>query len=206
MTDYFALLDTPRLPWVDADAVKARFLRKSSEAHPDRVHNEAAEEKQQASRLFAELNAACQNLCDHKERLLHLLELETGSRPGNVQRIPPGTMDLFMEVGQLCREVDAFLAERSKITSPMVKVRWFEKGLEWTDRLNGLQGRVNAMRDALCEELRSMNSAWESAPPPGSPERLKALPLERLEQVYRMFSYVARWTEQLQERQVQMAV
>jgi hypothetical protein len=32
------------------------------------------------------------------------------------------------------------------------------------------------------------------------------LPLERLEQLYRAMSYVARWTEQVQERIVQLAM
>ena len=40
----------------------------------------------------------------------------------------------------------------------------------------------------------------------GAPERAPALPLKRLEQVYRVFSYVSRWTDQLQERLVRLAM
>ena len=81
----------------------------------------------------------------------------------------------------------------------------FERGMEWTDKLQALLQRINAKRDELAAELQRMNSVWESAPPVGSPQRAAALPLERLEQIYRVFSYIARWTEQVQERVVQLA-
>ncbi len=55
------------------------------------------------------------------------------------------------------------------------------------------------------KNLQQMNSAWESAPPIGLPQRTTALPLERLEQIYRVFSYIARWSEQIQERNLQLA-
>jgi DnaJ-domain-containing protein 1 len=205
INDCFALLDEPRLPWLDPEALNARFLQLSSECHPDRFHNAAEAEKQRASQHYTALNTARQCLDDPRERLLHLLELELGAKPQNVQRIPPGTMDLFMEVGQRCRDVDGFLEERSGVTSPLLKVRLFQKGLEWTEALQTLQQAVNAKRDELVSELKSMNAAWESAPPVGSPGRAAALPLERLEQIYRVLSYTSRWTEQLQERAVRLA-
>lgn len=206
MTDYFALLDEPRRPWPDLDALKARFLRLSSEAHPDRFHAAPADERAAAGQRYAELNAAYQCLNDPRERLLHLLTLERGAKPRDVQRIPPGTMDLFVEIGQTCRDADAFLAERSKVTSPMLKAQMFQRGLEWVDRLNALQQKVNAKREELDAELKRLNAAWDAAPPVGSPDRAAALPLDRLEQLYRATSYVTRWTEQIQERLVQLAL
>ena len=110
-----------------------------------------------------------------------------------------------MEVGQICRDVDAFLAQRGNVTSPLLKVQMFERGMEWTDKLQALQQRINARRDELTGELQQMNAVWESAPAIGLPERAAALPLERLEQIYRVFSYIARWSEQIQERNVQLA-
>ena len=205
MTDYFALLNEPRHPWLDADALKQKFLQLSGEVHPDRVHNATAEEKASANKRYADFNAGYNVLREPKERLLHLLEVELGDRPKDIQRIPPGTMDLFVEVGQTCRDVDSFIAEKSKVTSPLLKVQMFETGMEWTDKLNQLQQKINGKRDELTAELKQMNTTWQSAPVIGSPERVKALPLERLEQIYRVFSYVARWTEQIQERVVQLS-
>jgi len=206
MTDAFALLSEPRRPWLDADALKARFLPLSATVHPDRVHSASEAERVSANTRYAELNAAYNTLREPRDRLLHLLELEAGGKPKDVQRIPPGTMDLFVEVGQTCRDTDEFLKQKSASDSPMVKLRLMQEGLDWLDRLQALQGRVNAKRDELAAELRQLNGVWEAAPAIGTAERVSALPLERLEQVYRAMSYVARWTEQVQERVVQLAL
>ncbi|MCX8155718.1 MAG: DnaJ domain-containing protein [Verrucomicrobiae bacterium] len=206
MTDYFALLNEPRRPALEVEALKERFLKLSSSVHPDRFHHASAAERQAATERYAELNAAFQCLSEPKERLLHLYELETGQRPKDIQRIPPGTMDLFVEVGQLCRDVDAFLAERAKAESPMVKVQLFARGLEWVDKLQQVQAHVNAKREELLAELEGLNAVWEKAPPPGDPGRVAALPLERLEQIYRVLSYIQRWSGQLQERLVQLSL
>lgn len=205
MIDAFALLNEPRRPWLDADVLKLRFLLLSSAVHPDRSHHASEADQHMANARFADLNAAYNTLREPRDRLLHLLELEQGTKPSDIQRIPPGTMDLFVEVGQLCRDVDSFLMERRDVTSPLLKVQLFERGLEWADKLQALQQRINGKRDELTAELRQMNSVWESAPPIGSPARAAALPLERLEQIYRVFSYIARWSEQIQERIVQLA-
>jgi hypothetical protein len=206
MTDYFALLNETRRPGLDAGALKQRFLERSSAIHPDRFHSAAPGERDQAGQRYTEINAAYQCLSEPKERLLHLYELENGARPKDIQRIPPGTMDLFVEVGQMCRDADAFLAERAKVTSPMLRVKLFEQGLEWVDKLNQVQGHVNAKREELLKELEGLNEVWAKAPPVGAPDRPGALPLERLEQIYRILSYVNRWSGQIQERQVQLAM
>ncbi|MBL9138076.1 MAG: hypothetical protein JNK85_19570 [Verrucomicrobiales bacterium] len=205
MTDFYALLAESRRPWLDAAALKAKFLERSGTAHPDRFHSGSEADRESASQRYAELNAAYQGLREPRSRLLHLLELELGSRPKDIQRLPAGTMDLFVEVGQLCRDVDGFLERRRAVTSPMLKVRWFAQGLEWTEKLQALQGKVNALVATLDEELRSMNPLWENAAADDVEKRRSSLPLTRLEEIYRVLSYAARWTEQVQERSVQLA-
>ncbi|WCJ60512.1 hypothetical protein NXS98_05110 [Fontisphaera persica] len=199
-------MNEPRRPALEVEALKERFLQLSNAVHPDRFHHTSEAECRAATERYAELNAAFQCLSEPKERLLHLYELEAGQRPKDIQRIPPGTMDLFVEVGQLCRDVDAFLAERAKAESPMVKVQLFARGLEWVDKLQQVQAHVNARREELMAELQALNAAWEKAPPVGSPDRAAALPLERLEQIYRILSYINRWSGQLQERLVQLSL
>ena len=63
-----------------------------------------------------------------------------------------------------------------------------------------------ARREALTAELQAMNSAWETAPPVESAARRAALPLVRLEEIYRTFSYLTRWAAQLEERSVQISL
>lgn len=198
--DAFALLSEPRRPWLDPAALQTRFLAQAAPLHPDRVATAPEAEQQAANARYAELNAAYNTLREPRERLVHLLELERGSRPGDIQRIPPGTMDLFVEIGQACRDVDTYLTRKQATTSPMIRLQLLAEGLTWLERLQGLQRQVEQRRQALAAELADMNAAWESAPAPGDPGRPSALPLDRLEEIYRAMSYVARWTEQLQER------
>jgi DnaJ-domain-containing protein 1 len=203
--DCFALMDEPRRPWLDNDALKSRFLAISAEVHPDRFHSLPEPVRLEATRKYADLNTAYQTLREPRLRLQHLLEIERGHPPRDIQRIPPGTMDLFVAVGEACREVDAFVARREASASAMVKARLFPEGLDWTERLNHLQQDIRAKAAVLEEELRQLNETWTRAPAPGSRERADSLPLERLEEIYRGLSYVNRWTGQLQERLVRLA-
>jgi len=203
--DHFGCLGELRRPWIDPEALRTRFLERSTELHPDRFHGAEESVRGEAGQRFSALNEAYQVLKEPRTRLLHLIEWEAGSKPKDIQKIPPGTMDLFVEVGQLCREVDAFLEQRRQVVSPMLKVRLFTEGMGWVEKVKGLQGKVSARESELNRELRTMNDVWDAAPPTGSPDRLAALPMGRLEEVYRVMSYAGRWTGQIQERLVQLA-
>jgi hypothetical protein len=203
--DHFAVLDHPRQPWVDPDALKERFLGLSTPAHPDRVHSGTGQERAAATERYAEFNAAYQCLRDAKARVLHLLELELGAAPANLKDIPAETMDLFVEVGQGCREADRIVTAKARAPSPLLQAQWFEPAMAWAEKLGALQERIHLRREKLLTELKEMNALWQSAPPPGSPARAAALPLRRLEEMGRDLSYLARWTAQLQERIAQLS-
>jgi curved DNA-binding protein CbpA len=203
--DNFALLGQTRRPWIDPDTLKAAFLEISARAHPDRVPAATSTEREAATRRYAEFNAAYNCLRDPKQRLLHLLELELGAPPANVQDIPPGTMDLFMEVGQNCRQADGILAGKARPASPLLQAQWFEQGTACAEKLGALQQRIHLRRDELLAELKAMNAAWNAAPPPASPARAGALPLRRLEEIGRELSYITRWSAQIHERIAQLS-
>ena len=205
MTDYFALLDESRRPWIDPLSLKTKFLALTAEVHPDRVHTASEAEKQAANQRYAELNAAYNCLREPKERLRHLLELERGSKPEGVQKISPATMDCSVEVSRLCHEADGFLAGRARASSPMLKVQLFNEAMALSEKLNAQLQKLNVKRDLLVEQLKKLNMAWESAPPVGSPARVNVLPCSPLEHIYRDFSYLARWAEQVQERIAQLS-
>ena len=189
MTDYFALLGFERSSWLEVEEVNARFLELSSKAHPDRVHGEGDEAVRDANRRFAELNAAAVCLREPRERLQHLLELETGSKQNFAQAIPAELMDLVMRVGQTCRSVDQYLAERTKATSPMVQAQLFGQGLDWSDRVNELQQAVGDLRGKAEIDLKEIAEHWPAE---------KAIP--QLQRLAHVFATVARWEGQLKER------
>jgi DnaJ-domain-containing protein 1 len=205
MLDNFALLNEARRPWLEAEPLKQKFLALSSEFHPDRAHAAGEAQREAATRRFAGLNAAWQCLREPKERIGHLLELESGARPADTPDVPAAAMDLFFETGRICREADAFLAAKGKTSSPVVKAQMFGRGMELAGRLNELQQVIARRQEELLAELRELNAAWEAAPAAGSAERTAALPLEALERIYRMLSYIARWTGQIQERRAQLS-
>jgi len=205
MVDHFAALKLPRLPWIDPETVTAAFRELSADTHPDRFHNAPVEERDLATRRYADLNAAQACLSDPRLRLRHLLELERGSSPEVVKSVPESTMDMFMRVGQLTREVDTFIEEKEQASSPLIKAGFFQRGLEWTDRLQSLQAEALKGLEPLHEELRELNGDWEGAPPIGDPARGEALPLNRLEEIGRVISHLSRWSGQLQERIVRLS-
>jgi DnaJ-domain-containing protein 1 len=199
MMDYFVLLNEPRRPWLEPEPLKEKFLTLSTTVHPDRVHHLGEAERAAAQERSTELNAAYNCLREPKERLHHLLELELGALPKDVQRIPSELMDLSLEIGKACREADAFLAEKARVTSPLLQVSFFQRGEEFTDKLQALRQRVNSLTDRLTSELRRIDTAWQSGAAPRNDL------LKRLEELYRLFGYFARWTAQIQERTVRLS-
>jgi curved DNA-binding protein CbpA len=199
--DYFALLDEPRRPWLDPDLLKQKFLTLSSITHPDKIHSAGEVEKNSAAKKFAELNAAYNCLSAPKSRLLHLLELERGAKPKDVQQIPAGLADLFAEVATVCRKTDGFLAEKAKAASPLLQVQFFERAQERIEKLNALQKKLNALSEQLFAELKLLDTKWTTS----DPNTRKDL-LDDLEKLYRLFSYFNRWGGQIQERIVQLSL
>lgn len=199
MSDYFALLNEPRRPWLEVDLLKQKFLALASDAHPDRVHNASKSEKAEVTQRYAQLNAAYHCLAEPKLRLLHLLELELGAKPKDIQTIPAALADLFAEVANSCRSADGFLAEKSKATSPLVQVQLFERGQDWVEKLNGLQRKLNELREKFSGELKALDIEWMAA---DAVSRRGILP--KLEELYRLFGYFNRWNNQIQERVVQL--
>jgi DnaJ-domain-containing protein 1 len=203
MTDYFALLNEPRRPWIDPGLLKAKFLARSSELHPDRVHNSSQPEKAAAAQHYAELNSAFNCLREPKDRLRHLLELELGAKPKDLQEIPADLADFFIEIAQLCRQANAFLAEKAKVSSPMLRVQLFERGQEWAERLGAMRQRVGQRQEKLVRELQLLDAEWNETSCNAS---ARAPLLNKLEEIHRLLSFNARWSSQIQEAIVQLTL
>lgn len=201
MIDYFALLDEPRRPWLEPEALKSKFLALAAKAHPDKQNCAGESEKLAANRRSAELNSAYNCLAEPKSRLSHLLELELGAKPADVQPIPPALAGLFAEVATTCRNADVFLTEKNKAASLLLQAQLFERAQEWTERLTALQQKLAGLRGELVGQLKSLDALWAAKPRAGERTTL----LDRLEELYRLFGYFNRWNSQIQERIVQLS-
>jgi curved DNA-binding protein CbpA len=149
--DHFALLNEPRRPWLEPETLKEKFLALSAEVHPDRVHQASESDKLAATQRYTELNAAYNCLREPRDRLRHLLELELGQKPSDLTNVPNDLMDLFFSVGKVLKEVDAFVGEKGKATSPLVQVQFFERGQEWIEKLSELRQLIHSRREPLIE-------------------------------------------------------
>ena len=187
MTDYFALLNEPRQPWLEEETLKAKFFALSTSVHPDRVHALPDTERKTAHDHYTQLNAAYNCLREPKERLRHLLELKVGRKPAPVQQVPADLVELFFEIGHATRAADEFLKRKATVTSPLLLVDLFDEGQSVSERLAGLRDNLTARQNQLTNELKTLNNDWQQQ-------------LERLEQIQQTLSYLHRWTAQLQER------
>ena len=199
MTDFFALLDEERRPWLDPETLKQKFVTLSAAMHPDKIHSATETAKAEAAKKFATFNTAHQSLSDPKSRLLHLLELEAGARPKDIQVIPAGLADLFAEIAAVCRQADAVLAGKNENSSPLLAVRWFERAQGELDRLDAAQNKLRPLREQVDRRLKELDERWVAADRTGRSSLLPAL-----EELYRLFSYFNRWDRQIQERRIQL--
>jgi DnaJ-domain-containing protein 1 len=207
MTDHFLRLEVARRPWPDEAELKRKFLELSSAAHPDRVNTGSATEREQANARFAEINSAYNCLRDPRERLAHLLQLESGDAPRQVRQIPADLADEIIPAEQLCREASGFLAEKARATSPMLKAQLFARALDWTDRIQARLQPLQQRRTAVEAEIAALNNAWAALDAvTDAQQRRERLPLTKLDELFRSWSYLSRFIGQLQERAVQMTM
>lgn len=200
MTDYFAVLEVPRRPWLDPDALKQKFLALSSEFHPDRSQGSEAKKRELQDRSTT-LNAAYHCLTNPKERLSHLILLERGAPASDLQNVPAELMDFFMQVASACRATDDFLRQKAAATSPLLKAQLFERSQSHADELEATRKKVDASREQLEHRLKELDTAWQGADVARRIELLRTL-----EELRRLFGFFDRWLSQLQERFVQLAL
>ena len=190
--DPFAFFVLEPAPALDLEALKERFARTTAETHPDKLQQAPEAERLLGEARYAEMNRAYQTLIDPRQRLLALYELTKGEKPRDVQRIPPGTMDLFIEVGQTCQQFDGFLERKRAAGGALERAALLGEELTLQDALMVLRGKLEALGATLEIDLATLDARWREG------DRN----LDALEAVYRKYSYLARWRQQLEEREL----
>jgi curved DNA-binding protein CbpA len=93
VTDYFALFDQPRRPWIDPEKLAQKYHLLARATHPDQPGTATGD--------FAETNKAYRTLRDPKLRLEHLLWLEGHPISSATNEIPNDLAELFMQIAPL---------------------------------------------------------------------------------------------------------
>jgi len=189
MTDYFALLEQPRMPWLDADTLKEVFHRKTLEQHPDAT---AAGSEDR----FAELNAAYQALQDPKRRLDHLLSLENRAPAAN-QTVPPELQELFLDLAAFKQRADLLLGKIQTASNALSRSLFKPEMIALQNDLAVWRQKLRGLVDSATEQLREINPHWLSD---------RVTQMAALTSLYLRFAYLSRWSEQLDEIAFQLSL
>jgi len=141
MTDYFALLGQPRLPWLDRAALKEVYHTKTLQTHPDSG----------AEAGFTDLNEAYQVLQDPKRRLQHLLELHQAPLPAANQTVPADLQELFLQIGALTQQIQPLLEKVRAASNELSRSLLKGELLTVQKEIAGLRETVGSM-SAAAEE------------------------------------------------------
>jgi len=194
--DHFAVMRQPRRPWLDSDHLKQEFLARSADVHPDRADARNQASQAAAQENFTTLNTAYNCLRNPRTRLQHFLELETGSRPEQVQNVPAQLTDIFFAVGAACREADALLRKKLEAVSPLLQVEMFEIAQNCIEKLMALQKQLATRTETLLQRVQELDAIWINTRESASRSKV----LEELNQIHHLLGYFERWKQQLQER------
>jgi curved DNA-binding protein CbpA len=182
MTDYFALLDQPRGPWLDLDALKEAYHRKTLQTHPDTAPAVESD--------FAQLNEAYQVLQDPKRRLHHLLSLENCAPPSGNQAVPQELQDLFLQIGALNQRAHLLLEKTRTISNALSRSLLKPQMIEMQREVGDAREKIRDLFEAATQQLRELNSLWQ---------------VEALSDLYFKFAYLGRWSAQLDELAFQLS-
>ena len=184
MTDYFALLQQPRKPWLDPDQLKQRYEERTLSDHPDRVGAGAS------SGDFAAINEAYRALQDPKLRLQHLLRLE-GHDPGNSPTIPAELLNLFSRIGNFVETTDRLLPRARAAQNALAKSLIHSEILSSRQEAAEILRQVRKLHVDAVNQTRALNESWTEA-------------LPEIASLCRRFAYLGRWIEQVEERKFQL--
>lgn len=195
MTDYFKILQLPRLPWIENTEVSKKHLELSKLWHPDKFHTADQKQKNEAEARYSEINQAQQIISNPSSRIRHLLTLESSSPPSVVDQLPNAVMDLFMEVEKILRQFESCIKEKETLSNPLLKMNVVQRAMDLAEPTQVVMEKLRGYQDQLLNELKSLSSNW-SEPTPRSH-------LASLEEIYRSLTHIDKWIQKINEKQFQ---
>ena len=194
MTDYFALLDQSRRPWLDPEALKQAFHRKTLSDHPDAQRS--APDVAYVEAGFAQINDAYHTLQDPKLRLQHLLALEGHTAASRFDSVPDEIADLFPAIAAVTQDAVAVSQKTTQATSALSRSLVTAEVVQVRSRVDTLLERLRELQGAADAELQELSGVFEA----GGADTIGAL-----HRLYVRYSYVRRWIGQLEEHQIRLA-
>jgi curved DNA-binding protein CbpA len=189
MTDYFALLQQPRKPWLDPGALKHAYQELTLAAHPDRTR------RNDPDLDFTAITDGFRVLSDPKLRLQHLLKLE-GEETGSDQSVPDEFIGLFSEIGDCLNTTDRLLERSAKAENALSKSLLRTEILSRQQRGEEVLQKLTLLHEEVLRDLRALNDVWANDP---------AEAIAPLRDIHQRLAYLTRWIDQLRERQFRLS-
>lgn len=167
--DTFSL--TPSLT-LDLDELRETYQNLAAENHPDNNGDKAR---------FDEINKAYAILKSPSQRLKAFM-VNHGIEHDARGAVSNDLMDLFMQVGALIQEADAFIRKKSAATSALAKALLEGESMDLQDKLSKLIATIESNQSAITELFTS------------------SIPEENLSQISRNLAFLEKWQAQLQQR------
>jgi len=188
MTDYFALLDQPRQPWLDLEKLKEAFHAKTRQTHPDAQTDNSTEA------AFTQINEAYQVLQDPKRRLHHLLSLE-GQAPSTLGSVVPEAIaEMFSTVAMATQQAERLTQKATVATNPLSRSLLQSELLRVRREIETALERLLTLRLIADDELKAAGGVEYE-------DRLRIL-----QGLYLRYSYLTRWIGQLEEKRNQLTL
>jgi len=189
MTDYFALFERSRQPWLDPRELQRTFHEKTLRTHPDAQARDDG--TGQAETVFAELNEAYQVLRDPKRRLHHFLNLEGFPPAAQTAAIPADIEKIFPAVAALMQAADGLVQRTELATTALSRSLMSPELSQMQENLAEMLERISSLQRAAEAELQAISDTWRERP-------------LALQDLYLRFSYLARWITELQEKRLKL--
>jgi DnaJ-domain-containing protein 1 len=190
MTDFFALLEQPRQPWLDPAALKQKYHQLTRAAHPDVPSCESSTE-------FASINEAYRTLLDPKLRIHHLLALEAAKPSERNCVVPEELQELFLKIGSLTQNSQRLLEQfgntKSELSRSLLKADLLDLQRQAQECLE----QSRASHENCVAELHQLNTLWNTN------EQQAIIGLNVL---HDRIAYLSRWIAQLEEMQFQLSL
>ena len=188
MTDYFAVLQQPRRPWLDPDQLRQEYQRLTFEQHPDRSN------RVDQGSDFAEVTEAYRVLGNPRLRLQHLLSLEASV--SQTSEVPPEISAVFMNTASLVSEIDRLLQRRDATTSALAKSMLRTEITTMQRRVSASLHDLDKLHAHAIDALQKLDERWINDRAGIAPE---------LGKLAQRFGYLDRWIGQLREKQFQLS-
>jgi curved DNA-binding protein CbpA len=188
MTDFFALFDQPRQPWLEPNVIKEKYHQLTRLAHPDAASSKTDIE-------FEAINEGYRVLSDTRLRIQHLLALDGRSRRTGESAVPGDLQDLFLEIGPLTQKTQRYLGDTAGASSALTRSLRQSEALELRSRIKRLLDALVHLLESCLAELQKLNEVWEH-------DRSRAA--LQLQILHDRMSYLSRWVTQLRELEFQL--